>query len=77
MRDGGLGQVPGRRIDMLARRLVDFRQRMLITERGLVILFPPYSFGPYALGGAEVTIPWRDLAPYLNPAAVAPIRPTA
>lgn len=49
----------------------------LITERGLVILFPPYSFGPYALGGAEVTIPWRDLAPYLNPAAVAPIRPTA
>ncbi|WP_395647086.1 RsiV family protein [Terricaulis sp.] len=49
----------------------------LITERGLVILFPPYSFGPYALGGAEVTIPWRDLAPYLNPAAVAPIRPSA
>lgn len=49
----------------------------LVTERGLVILFPPYSFGPYALGGAEVTIPWRDLAPYLNPAAVAPIRANA
>ncbi len=50
----------------------------LITEQGLTILFPPYSFGgPYALGGAEVTIPWADLRPYLNPAAPAPIRPTA
>lgn len=50
----------------------------LVTERGLVILFPPYSFGgPYALGGAEVTIPWTDLQPYLNPAAPAPIRPSA
>lgn len=50
----------------------------LITERGLTILFPPYSFGaPYAMGNAEVTIPWRDLRPYLNPAAPAPIRPSA
>lgn len=50
----------------------------LITERGLTILFPPYSFGgPYVMGGAEVTIPWTDLRPYLNPAAPAPIRPAA
>ncbi len=50
----------------------------LITERGLTILFPPYSFGgPHALGGAEVEIPWRDLRPYLNPEAPAPIRAQA
>lgn len=50
----------------------------LITEQGLTILFPPYSFGgPYALGGAEVAIPWADLRPYLAPDAPAPIRPTA
>jgi hypothetical protein len=48
----------------------------LVTEDGLVILFPPYSFGgPYALGGtAEVTIPWAELRTYLNPNAPAPIR---
>ncbi len=50
----------------------------LVTERGLTILFPPYSFGaPYVMGGTEVTIPWADLRPYLNPAAPAPIRPAA
>lgn len=50
----------------------------LITEDALVILFPPYSFGgPHALGGAEVSIPWGDLRQYLNPAAPAPIRPSA
>lgn len=50
----------------------------LVTERGLVILFPPYSFGgPYALGGAEVTIPWTDLRPYLSASAPAPIRATS
>jgi uncharacterized protein YecT (DUF1311 family) len=50
----------------------------LVTERGLVILFPPYSFGgPYALGGAEVTIPWADLRPYLSPSAPSPIRATS
>jgi len=49
----------------------------LITEQGLTLLFPPYSFGaPYVMGGAEVTIPWADLRPYLNPAAPAPIRPS-
>jgi hypothetical protein len=50
----------------------------LITEQGLQLMFPPYSFGgPYVLGGAEVVIPWTDLRPYLNPAAPAPIRPSA
>jgi hypothetical protein len=50
----------------------------LITEQGLKLMFPPYSFGgPYVLGSAEVTIPWSDLRPYLNPAAPAPIRPSA
>jgi hypothetical protein len=50
----------------------------LVTERGLTILFPPLSFGgSHADGGAEVTIPWTDLRPYLNPAAPAPIRATA
>jgi hypothetical protein len=50
----------------------------LISERGLTILFPPYSFGaPYVMGGTDVTIPWADLRPYLNPAAPLPIRPAA
>jgi len=50
----------------------------LITEAGLVILFPPYSFGgSHAMGGAEVAIPWKDLAPYLNPNAPRPIRAEA
>lgn len=50
----------------------------LITEQGLVLLFPPYSFGgPHVLGGAEVHIPWADLRPYLNPNAPAPIRVAA
>lgn len=48
----------------------------LITERGLVLMFPPLSFGgSHADGGVEVTIPWADLRQYLNPAAPAPIRP--
>jgi hypothetical protein len=50
----------------------------LITEEALVLLFPPLSFGgSHADGGTEVRIPWADLRPYLNPAAPAPIRPSA
>lgn len=50
----------------------------LVTERGLTILFPPLSFGgSHADGGTDVTIPWTDLRPYLNPAAPAPIRASA
>ena len=48
----------------------------LITDQGLVLMFPPLSFGgSHADGGIEVTIPWADLREYLNPAAPAPIRP--
>lgn len=50
----------------------------LITEAGLVLLFPPLSFGgSHADGGTQVAIPWADLRPYLNPAAPLPIRPSA
>ncbi|HRK63842.1 MAG TPA: RsiV family protein [Terricaulis sp.] len=50
----------------------------LVSDSGLTVLFPPYSFGgPHALGGTEVTIPWAELREYLNPAAPAPIRPSA
>jgi hypothetical protein len=52
-------------------------QNWLITEKDLVILFPPYSFGaPHAAGGLEVKIPWTELAPMLNAQAPAPIRRT-
>ncbi len=48
----------------------------LITQQGLTLLFPPLSFGgSYDMAGAEVSIPWADLRPYLNPNAPAPIRP--
>lgn len=51
----------------------------LVTERGLVLVFPPQSITGWSYAdpaeGVEVTIPWADLRPYLNPAAPAPIRP--
>lgn len=46
----------------------------VIDEAGITLLFPPYSVGPYALGGHEVKIPWADLKPYIAPDAPAPIR---
>lgn len=50
----------------------------LVTEEGLTIIFPEYSFGgPYALGSIDVSIPWTELRPYLNPQAPAPIRASA
>lgn len=45
----------------------------VITRDALVVLFPPYSIGPYALGGHEVAIPWDVLRPYLKADAPAPI----
>jgi uncharacterized protein YecT (DUF1311 family) len=45
-----------------------------IAEDGLVVLFPPYSVGPFALGPQEVKILWKDLQPYVNPNAPAPIK---
>lgn len=47
-----------------------------ITDQALVVIFPSESLGSHALGAFEVTIPWTDLAPLLNPAAPAPIRRT-
>ncbi|MGQ0532796.1 MAG: hypothetical protein ACT4OF_08930 [Caulobacteraceae bacterium] len=51
----------------------------LITERNLVLIFPPQSLTGWTYAdpadGVEVAIPWADLRPYLNPAAPAPIRP--
>lgn len=50
----------------------------LIEQDGLTLLFPPLSFGgSHVDGGAEVSIPWAELRPYLNPAAPAPIRATS
>jgi Protein of unknown function (DUF3298) len=46
----------------------------LVTEDALVVLFPPESIGPHALGNFEVKIPWADMKALLNPAAPAPIR---
>lgn len=50
----------------------------LIKEEGLVLLFPPLSFGgSYDMVGTEVAIPWADLRRYLNPTAPLPIRAQA
>lgn len=49
----------------------------VITEDALIVVFPPESIGPHALGAFDVAIPWKDLAPLLNPQAPAPIRRTA
>lgn len=46
----------------------------LITEEGLVVLFPPESIGPHALGNFEVKIPWSEMKALLNPNAPAPIK---
>jgi hypothetical protein len=51
----------------------------LITERNLVLIFPPQSLTGWTYAepadGVEVAIPWTELRAYLNPAAPAPIRP--
>ena len=47
----------------------------LIKEHELVLMFPTLSYGgSQADGPVYVSIPWRDLRPYLNPAAPLPIR---
>lgn len=46
----------------------------LITEEALVVLFPPESIGPHALGNFEVKIPWSEMKALLNPNAPAPIK---
>ncbi|KAF0170711.1 MAG: DUF3298 domain-containing protein [Hyphomonadaceae bacterium] len=49
----------------------------VITQDALIVLFPPESIGPHALGNFEVKIPWADLRALLNPAAPAPIKAPA
>ncbi len=49
----------------------------VITQDALIVLFPPESIGPHALGNFEVKIPWADLRALLNPNAPAPIRAPA
>lgn len=49
----------------------------VITADALVVLFPPESIGPHALGDFEVKIPWADMKTLLNPQAPAPIRQTS
>jgi hypothetical protein len=45
-----------------------------ITERALVLVFPPNSVGPSTLGVVRVEVPWKDLKALLKPDAPAPIR---
>ncbi|MGD9979734.1 MAG: hypothetical protein AB7H66_11280 [Hyphomonadaceae bacterium] len=53
----------------------------LVTEHALVLVFPPQSITGWSYAdpaeGLEVAIPWTDLRSHLNPAAPAPIRPSA
>lgn len=35
-------------------------------EKGLVIYFPEYQVAPYVAGSQKVTIPYKDLAKYIN-----------
>ena len=56
------------------RETVTKPPQWLVTEQALVILFPPYSFaGPQIDGGQDISIPWADLRPYLNPRGPRPI----
>ena len=63
--------------DIPAAELLDTAiktKNWVITEDALVVVFPSESLGSRALGAFEVKIPWKDLAPLLNPRAPAPIR---
>jgi hypothetical protein len=67
---GGAEDLPQQELEDTAVKVKNW----VVTEDALVILFPSESIGPRVLGGFEVRIPWRDLAPLLNPAAPAPIK---
>jgi hypothetical protein len=46
-----------------------------VTDKALVLLFPPGALGlATAMDAYEVSIPWRDLKPYLNPQGPGPIK---
>jgi hypothetical protein len=46
----------------------------LITDKALVLLFPPLSLGSGVAGPHEVAVSWRELKPYLNPDGPGPIK---
>ncbi len=37
----------------------------LLTDKGLSVLFPLYSVGPYVVGEQQVDFTWDELKPYL------------
>ncbi|MEW6281491.1 MAG: DUF3298 and DUF4163 domain-containing protein, partial [Candidatus Eremiobacterota bacterium] len=48
----------------------------LPTEKGLLIVFPPYQVAPYAAGLPEVTVPWSVLSGLIKPdGPLTPFRP--
>lgn len=36
------------------------------TDQGLVFYYNPYEVGPFVLGNIMITIPWKELRPYIN-----------
>ena len=46
----------------------------LVSDQALVLLFPPLSLGNSVIGPHEVSVPWSELRPYLNPNGPGPIK---
>ncbi|NLU84342.1 RsiV family protein [Rhodococcus sp. HNM0569] len=42
----------------------------LATPEGMVVQFGDYQVGPHAIGLIDITIPWSDLEPVLDPAVL-------
>ena len=51
-------------------KMVGDPNNWVVTREGLGVNFPVYSVGPYAMGDHTVTMPWKDLAPWLARDAV-------
>ncbi len=46
-----------------------------VTDSALVVLLPPTAFArPMEVGPREVSIPWKDLKPYLSPSGLGPAK---
>jgi hypothetical protein len=56
------------------RAAVTKPESWLVTDKALVLLLPPASFGQPLAEAQEVTIPWRELKPYLNPRGPGPLK---
>lgn len=50
--------------------------RWLISQEGLIVLYPPYALGPYAMEGCQIILPWAELKPLLRKDAPIPAKPT-